>query len=216
VVFNDFFADGQAKAGAMRLTVRGERLKKFVGNFRRDAGAGVLNLNDDFASASFEPQKNLAAVVENILGVIDEIVKDAIQSASVERENFCGRLVFQHDADGFGGRVGFQFGCKFDNKIAKIIRLQVGLTAAFSEGEDVGDEIVDAVHLPLDAGLNQVACFRSKIGIGKIFGREADDAQRIFLIVNDAARKITDDREAFGCDHFAEVKLVEFAEATAD
>ena len=78
----------------MRLAMRGEGLKKFVGNFWRDAGTGVLDFNEDFAIAGFEPQKNLAAVIQEILGVIDEIVKGATEPAGVKTEKFGGWLVF--------------------------------------------------------------------------------------------------------------------------
>jgi len=91
-----------------------------------------------------------------------------------------------------------------------------GKSPAFGEGEDVGDEVVDALHLPPDAGLGLAADFGGEVRIGKIFRRQADDAQRIFQVVDDAAGKVADDGEAFGLEDFAEVELVEFAETVAD
>ena len=216
MILDDFFADGQAEAGAVRLAVRGEGLEQLVRDFRGNAGAGVLDFDEDFAVAGFEPQKNLAAFVQKITGVADEIVKNTAQPAGVKRKKPGGRLVFQHEPDGLGGRVLFQIRDQFQDEIAEIAGPEVGAAAAFGEDENVGHQVVDALHLAPDAGLDLVAGLGIETGIGKIFRRQADDAQRIFQVVDDAARKIADDGEAFGLEDFAEVEPVEFAEAVAD
>ena len=57
VIFNDFFADGKAQAGAVILAERSKDLKHLVGDFRRDARAGVLDFSDDFLPSRLKAQE---------------------------------------------------------------------------------------------------------------------------------------------------------------
>jgi len=52
----------------MRLAVRGERLENFAGDFRRDAGAGVLHFGDDFDGVELEAKENVPAIEHHVGG----------------------------------------------------------------------------------------------------------------------------------------------------
>ena len=88
--------------------------------------------------------------------------------------------------------------------------------AATGEFKDVADHVVDAPDLFADAFLGLRAFFRRGAGHAGDFGGKADDGQRRFQVVDDGAGEIADDGEALGLHDFAEVELVEFAEAAAD
>ncbi len=87
---------------------------------------------------------------------------------------------------------------------------------ACGENQDVADHVVDAHDLFADALLRLRAYFRRDAGHARHFGGKADDGQRSFQVVDDAVREIADDGETFGLHDFAEMKLVEFAQAVAD
>src|SRR4051812_43963550 len=61
VVLDDFLADGQAEAGAVRLAVRGEGTEEGLRDFRRDAATGILDLDPQFVSLGREAQQDAAA-----------------------------------------------------------------------------------------------------------------------------------------------------------
>ena len=105
VVFDDFFADGKAEAGAVGLAEGGEGLKKLVGDFGRDAGAGVLDLGDDLLFVGVKAHENFAAVEHHVGRVVDEVKKNAAQPAGIKKQ-------FDRPAARFGvrcSRICFRF-----------------------------------------------------------------------------------------------------------
>jgi hypothetical protein len=59
--------------------------------------------------------------------------------------------------------------------------------SALGELEHVGDEIVDAIDLPVDARLGRGAEGRGGVGFAEHLGGEADDVHGIFQVVDDGA-----------------------------
>ena len=83
------------------------------------------------------------------------------------------------------------------------------------------------MRMSLTMSLMRSTCLRMRVwawarasgrmsGPVKHLGGQADDAERIFQVMDDGAGKIADHGQAFGLDDFAEVNLVEFAQAVAD
>ena len=77
VIFDNFFADGKAEAGAVRFSECDKGLKNPVGDFGCDAGTGVLDLGDDFVFAGVEAQENFPAIEHHVGGVVNKIVKNS-------------------------------------------------------------------------------------------------------------------------------------------
>ena len=217
MIFDDFFANGKAQAGAVRLAMRGEGLEKFVGDFRRDAGTGVFNFSEDFCFVSMKAEENFSAVEQDVGGVADEVKKNATQPACIEPHEYGGRNIFHFDLRGLEFGLGAQVANQFKDKRAVITGLEFGISPfAFGENKDVADHVIDALNLLFDARLRLGADIGIDAGHVEHLGGEADDAQRIFQVMDDGLREASDDRETFCLDHFAQVELVELPEAVAD
>src|SRR5512140_2176246 len=80
VVFHDALADGEAQACAMDFAVGGERLEQLPEHLDRNAGSGVLDFRDDFPFVHAKPQRHFATGRHRFAGILDEIMKNALES----------------------------------------------------------------------------------------------------------------------------------------
>ena len=201
----------------MRFSKSHEGLKQFVADFRGDAGAGVFDFGDDFLFRHLKTQEDFPAMQHHIGGVVNEIMKNAVQPAGIKRQRNGWRRVGHFDLCGFEFGFGAEIANQFKDE-STIIRWPTSGLRAFALGEDkdVADHVADAFDLPADAELGFGADFRANVGQVEHFGGEPDDAQRIFQVMNNGLRETADEREAFGLNHFPHMQLVEFAQAVAD
>src|SRR4026209_916039 len=84
VVFDNAFANRKAKSRAVRFSMRGEWLKKFVCDFRRNSRSRVFQLSNHLVTIQRESQNNLSAVGHGFDGVVDEVVENPGQSAGID------------------------------------------------------------------------------------------------------------------------------------
>jgi len=121
------------------------------------------------------------------------------------------------DVGGFEFGVGAEVGDEAEEEGAEIAGLEVEiLGTAAGELEDVADEVVDAFDLFVDAVAGLGAEFGADSGEVEGLGGEADDAEGVFEVMDDALGEAADDGEAFGLDEFLDVEVIEIAEAVAD
>ena len=148
---------------------------------------------------------------------MDQLGENAAEQARIELDEDGGRFVLHFNARRLELRFGAQVGDQIENKSVVIGGFDFHVRrSAFRENQDVADQVADAFDLLADAGLGLGARFRADVGPVKRLGGEADDAKRVFQVVDDGTGEIADHGQAFGLDDFTEVKMVEFAEAVAD
>ncbi len=79
----------------MFLAKRDKGLEKFVGDFRSNARAGVLDFRYNFASVVLEPEDNLAAAGHHVHRIAHEIEQNAAKTMRIEPQFNIRRLVFE-------------------------------------------------------------------------------------------------------------------------
>ena len=217
VLLDDALANRQPEAGARRLAVADKRLEETFQDFRRDAASGVGDFRVQGIVGHAEANGYFSAVRHGLGGVDDEVVKDTLEPRWIERQPDGRRRLGHLDDDGFAR--GFLAKLLDDGLHEDAVILghkHDGVGIAAGEFQDVVHHAGDAIHLARDALLGVSARLeRGRVGAAHL-GGDADDGKGILQVVNDGTGEAPDQRHAFGQEHFAQVLLVELAQAPAD
>src|ERR1051325_10134066 len=85
MVLDNLFADRKSEASTVFFAERGKNLKQLVGDFRRDAAAGVDDFCDEFIAGIFESNEDGPAGGHSVRGIMNQVYKHAAQALWIER-----------------------------------------------------------------------------------------------------------------------------------